>query len=35
MRDPKERLLDILQAIAAVERYGDRDRTAFEQDEML
>ncbi len=35
MRDLKERLLDILQAIAAVERYGDRDRTAFEQDEML
>lgn len=35
MRDPKERLLDILQAINAVERYGDHDRTAFERDEML
>jgi len=35
MRDSKERLLDILQAINAVERYGDRDRTVFERDEML
>ena len=35
MRDPKERLQDILQAIAAIERYRDRDRTTFEHDEML
>lgn len=35
MRDPRERLRDILQAIAAVERYRDRERAAFERDEML
>jgi len=35
MRDPKERLQDILHAIAAIERYRDRDRAAFERDEML
>lgn len=35
MRDPQERLRDILEAIAAVERYSDRDRAAFEEDELL
>ncbi|HZY64736.1 MAG TPA: DUF86 domain-containing protein [Rubrobacteraceae bacterium] len=35
MRDPKERLLDILSAIAAIERYRDRDRADFERDELL
>jgi len=35
MRDPKERLRDILEAIAAIDRYRDRDRSAFDQDEML
>lgn len=35
MRDPKERIRDILQAIAAIERYRDRGRAVFEQDEML
>ena len=35
MRDPKERLRDILEATAAIERYLDRDRAAFEQDELL
>jgi uncharacterized protein with HEPN domain len=35
MRDPKERLQDILDAIAAIERYRDRGKTAFEQDELL
>ncbi len=35
MRDPKERLRDILEAIAAIERYLDRGREAFEQDEPL
>lgn len=31
MRDPKERLQDILEAIAAIERYADRDRAAFDR----
>ena len=35
MRDPRERLRDILEAIAAVERYLDRGKAAFEQDELL
>lgn len=35
MRDPKERLRDILDAIAAVGRYRDRDKAAFERDELL
>ncbi|ULR39720.1 DUF86 domain-containing protein [Thermus sp. NEB1569] len=35
MRDPRERLRDILEAIAAIERYLDRGRAAFEQDELL
>ena len=35
MRDPKERLRDMLEAIAAIERYLDRGRADFEQDELL
>ena len=35
MRDPRERLLDILDAIAAIERHPGRDRAAFERDELL
>ena len=35
MRDPKERLRDMLEAIAAIERYLHRGRAAFEQDELL
>lgn len=35
MRDPRERLLDILDAIAAIERHPDRDRATFERDELL
>lgn len=35
MRDPRERLRDILEAIAAIERYLHRGRTAFEGDELL
>lgn len=35
MRDPRERLRDILEAIAAIERYRDRDRATFERDETL
>ncbi len=35
MRDPKERLRDILEAIAVIERCRDCERSAFEQDEML
>lgn len=34
MRDPNERLRDMLQAIAAVERHLERDKAAFEQDEL-
>lgn len=35
MRDPKERLRDILDAIAQIERYAIRGRQAFEQDELI
>ncbi len=35
MRDPKERLLDILEAIDAIERHPGRDKAAFERDELL
>jgi len=35
MRDPKERLRDILEEIAAIDRYRNRGRSAFEQDELL
>lgn len=35
MRDPKERLRDIVDAIAAIERYRDREKATFEQDELL
>ncbi len=38
MRDPKERLLDILDAIAAIaaiERHRGRDKAAFEGEELL
>ncbi len=35
MRDPKERLRDMLEAIVAIERYLHRGRAAFEQDELL
>ncbi|MEM2097028.1 MAG: DUF86 domain-containing protein [Methanothrix sp.] len=35
MRDPEERLRDILEALSAIERYLNRGRAAFEQDELL
>jgi uncharacterized protein with HEPN domain len=35
MRDPKERLKDILDAIAKIERYAARGREAFEQEELI
>jgi len=35
MRDPKERLRDILEATAAIERYRDRDKAIFGRDELL
>ncbi len=35
MREPTERLRDILEAIEAIERYLDRGRTAFDGDELL
>ncbi len=35
MRDPAERLADILEAISAINRYGMRDKKSFEADELL
>lgn len=35
MRDPKERVLDISDAIAAIERHSGRGREDFERDELL
>jgi uncharacterized protein with HEPN domain len=35
VRDPKERLRDILEAIANIERYAARGRQAFETDELI
>lgn len=35
MRDSKERLRDMLEAIAAIERHLHRGKTAFERDELL
>ena len=35
MRDPKERLRDILDAIAHIECYAARGRQAFESDELI
>ena len=35
MRDPAERLKDILEAIAAINRYAMRDKKSFEGDELL
>jgi uncharacterized protein with HEPN domain len=35
VRDPKERVLDILDAIAAIERHPGQDKAAFERDELL
>lgn len=35
MRDDRERLLDILEAIERLEKYASRGRAAFEQDELV
>ncbi|GLV48964.1 DUF86 domain-containing protein [Thermus sp. LT1-2-5] len=35
MRDPAERVRDMLEAIAAIQRYVGRGKEAFEQDELL
>lgn len=35
MRDSAERLRDILEAIAAIERHSDCEKRAFERDELL
>ena len=35
MRDERERLQDILDAIAAIEKYAARGRAAFERDELV
>lgn len=35
MRDDRQRLTDILDAIRQIERYANRGRRAFEQDELI
>ncbi|GIV83930.1 MAG: DUF86 domain-containing protein [Candidatus Roseilinea sp.] len=35
MREPKERLRDILDAISRIERYAARGQAAFEQEELI
>lgn len=35
MRHPKERLMDILEAIERIERYAAKGRAAFEKDEVI
>lgn len=35
MRDPRERLRDILEAIAAIERYAARGAETFRRDELV
>ena len=35
MRDPAERLRDIVEAIAAIERHSNCEKRAFERDELL
>ena len=35
MREPRERLRDMLEAISNIERYADRSRSEFEEDELL
>ena len=35
MRDPRERLQDILEAIGRIERYAALGRQAFENDELI
>jgi uncharacterized protein with HEPN domain len=35
LRDPRERLRDIIEAIERIEKYAARGRQAFEQDELI
>ncbi len=35
MRDDRERLLDILEAIERIDRYAVRGREAFDHDELI
>jgi uncharacterized protein with HEPN domain len=35
VRDPKERLLDVMQAIANIERHLGRGKDAFDKDELI
>ena len=35
MRDDRERLQDVLDAIARINKYADRGRTSFDQDELI
>ena len=35
MRDPKERLRDMLEAMENIERYASQGKETFEQDELI
>lgn len=35
MRDPRERLQDILEAISHIERYAAQGKDAFDRDELI
>ena len=35
MRDPKERVADVIEAIAAIERHLPKERSDFDRDELL
>lgn len=35
MRDDRERLLDMLEAIERIEKYAGRGKAAFEKDELI
>ena len=35
MRDDKERILDMLEAIENIERHAEKGREAFERDELI
>lgn len=35
MRDPQERILDVPEAIARIERYSAEGRAKFEKDELI
>jgi uncharacterized protein with HEPN domain len=35
MRDPRERLFDMLEAIEKIEQYASKGRAAFEKEELI